>query len=190
MLPSRRRAPSSFLPLATTLLLLTGPSSAQEEERLPRKDLEADVRALVGHLEEAHPDPYLRGGGRIAFHRRVFETIDSLPREGMTRDDFYEHLLPLVASVRDGHTRLHAPRRETDEPGLPLAWRVIDTSLYVAAVFDPAHEELLGYESHVWPRSLGCRSRSSWPDKGVALATITSTTISGTCGGRWRSATS
>jgi hypothetical protein len=119
-------------------------AQAQEEERLPRDLLIEDVRHLASTIEAAHPDPYSGGGGMIAFHRRLQETIRSIPPDGMTHPQFYRHLLPFVASVRDGHTTLRAPR---DAGGtewvLPFDFMVLDSSLYVSRIFAAGHDELL-----------------------------------------------
>ena len=34
-----------------------------------------DIRQLANILETTHPQPYFKGGGRVAFHRRVHEII-------------------------------------------------------------------------------------------------------------------
>lgn len=44
-------------------------------KEISREKLIADVRQLSDILEKAHPDPYLRGGGKIAFHRRLQKTV-------------------------------------------------------------------------------------------------------------------
>ena len=49
-------------------------------------------------LEQAHPDPYIRGGGRVAFHRRLYDAMASVPPDGMTREAFHELLLPIAGS--------------------------------------------------------------------------------------------
>lgn len=96
-------------------------------------ELEEDVRQLARILDSAHPDPYGRGGGRIAFHRRMQDALRAIPDSGMTASDFHDLLLPLVASVRDGHTGVWLPGvKSSPAPGLPFRFRVIGESLYVA----------------------------------------------------------
>lgn len=54
-----------------------------------RGQLIADARQLAEILESAHPNPYINGGGRIAFHRRLHRILNAIPEDGMTRDEFY-----------------------------------------------------------------------------------------------------
>jgi hypothetical protein len=44
-----------------------------------RDELIQDVRQLSNLIEAVHPDPYIRGGGKIAYHRRLHETIGAIP---------------------------------------------------------------------------------------------------------------
>lgn len=47
--------------------------------------------------------------GKIAFHRRLQDALLQVPEDGLPLKDFYRLLLPLVASVGDGHTFLLPP---------------------------------------------------------------------------------
>ena len=44
-----------------------------------RDELIQDARQLSDFIEAVHPDPYIRGGGKIAYHRRLHETIGAIP---------------------------------------------------------------------------------------------------------------
>jgi len=66
-----------------------------------RDELIEDARQLADAIESAHPDPYTRGGGRIAFHRRLQRLLNAIPEEGMTQDEFIRLLRPFVAAVGD-----------------------------------------------------------------------------------------
>jgi hypothetical protein len=118
---------------------------SQEEKVFSRDELIKDCRQLSQILESAHPDPYIRGGGKIAFHRRFQNMLCSIPEEGMTKKGFFKLLLPFVAAVRDGHTRVFIGQSEqSSDPGLPFVFRIIDESLYVDRVYNKNHESLFG----------------------------------------------
>ncbi len=131
------------LPLA--LVLATGALDAQHNV-LERNLLIEDVRQLADILETTHPDPYSHGGGRIAFHRRLHEVLRSIPRDGMTRDEFIKLLRPFVAAIGDQHTSIYT-NYETDRAapgGLPFVFEPIERSLYVLVPFSPSDNEYIG----------------------------------------------
>ena len=111
-----------------------------------REQLIADTRQLADILESAHPDPYINGGGRIAFHRRLHRVLNAIPEEGMTRDEFYRLLRPFVAGVGDAHTNFlggyEVDRRRPG--GVPLRFAVVEESLVVSGVAGEAQRDLLG----------------------------------------------
>jgi hypothetical protein len=72
-----------------------------------REQLIEDARQLADTIERTHPDPYTRGGGKIAYHRRLQRLLNAIPKEGMTKNEFIRLLRPFVAAVRDSHTYLH-----------------------------------------------------------------------------------
>ena len=125
-------------------MISAGGSAA--EKRIERGRLVEDARYIAATLEEVHPDPYLMGGGRIAFHRRLYELITGIPQEGMTRSEFYFHLRPFVTAVGDAHTWLNSPEM-TYWPmpgGVPLYFWVVEKSLYVRGVFRDEDMDLIG----------------------------------------------
>jgi hypothetical protein len=131
------------LPLA--LVLATRMSHAQQNV-LEGNLLIEDVRQLADILESTHPDPYRHGGGRIAFHRRLHEVLRSIPREGMTRNEFIKLLRPFVAAIGDQHTSIYT-EYETDNAapgGLPFVFEPIEKSLYVLLPFSPPDNEYIG----------------------------------------------
>jgi hypothetical protein len=118
---------------------------SQEEKVFSREELIKDCRQLAQSLESAHPDPYINGAGKIAFHRRLQNTLQAIPAEGMTLNEFYKLLLPFVAAVRDGHTAIVNPENQQNpEPGLPIGFNIVEEILYVDSVYNKAHEPLLG----------------------------------------------
>ena len=126
------------------LQMLTSISGNSQDFR--RDSIIEDIRQLADILESSHPDPYIRGGGKIAFHRRLHQLILSIPEEGTRKEDFQKLLLPFVASVGDGHTRIHVEYKNNEKQpaGIPLYFSIIEKSLYVSGVVDENHKNLIG----------------------------------------------
>jgi len=129
--------------------LLVGSSThiRETDKVLSRKVLIEDIRELSHILETAHPDPYINGGGKIAYHRRLQNLIRGIPSTGMTKENFYNYLLPFIAKLGDGHTKIFhkefSPNevKEVNPGGIPLYFQPIEERLYVSAV---VHEEDVG----------------------------------------------
>ena len=121
-------------------------ATAARQGAFSREQLIEDARQLASILENSHPDPYINGGGRIAFHRRLHRVLNAIPDEGMTRDEFFRLLRPFVAGVGDAHTNfLSGYEVDRRRPGgLPLRFRVVEQSLVVAGVAREEHRGLLG----------------------------------------------
>ncbi|MFX0066487.1 MAG: hypothetical protein ACFFC7_30390 [Candidatus Hermodarchaeota archaeon] len=66
------------------------------DPKIKRDALIQDIRDLTDILENAHPDPYIRGGGKIVYHRRLQNLIRGIPPEGMSRQEFFFHLRPFI----------------------------------------------------------------------------------------------
>ncbi len=121
--------------VAPALLAWIVPAAARADDArvFTRAELLADAEQLAASLEEAHPDPYVNGGGKVAFHRRLDDLLGGIPAGGMTKEQFYRRLLPFVAALRDGHTAVLAPEPDgAPRPGLPIAFRIVEESLVVA----------------------------------------------------------
>ena len=105
-----------------------------------------DARQLAEAIESAHPDPYIRGGGKIAFHRRLQRLLNAIPAQGMTREEFIRLLRPFIAAVGDAHTELWSDYSvNADAPGgVPLRFGIVEQSLYVAGVPDEGSRDLIG----------------------------------------------
>ncbi len=124
--------------------LIVAALAALTEDRIDRGLLIEDTRYLARTLERSHPDPYLNGGGKVAFHRRLHQTLRTIPEEGMTTEEFYRLLLPFVASVKDGHTSLSSPAAGASrQAGLPFEFIILDGRLHVSQAFSRGHRELL-----------------------------------------------
>ncbi len=116
-------------------------------EIIARNELIKDIRQLTNILEETHPDPYINGGGKIAYHRRLQELILSIPEQGMTREEFFFHISPFIANLEDAHTGLYLGKELLDKEnpgGIPLYFIPIENSLYVGAVTKEEHYSFLG----------------------------------------------
>lgn len=125
--------------LALTVAVSVGQTYSREE-------LIEDVRALASIIEDAHPDPYIRGGGKVAFHRRLHATLAAVPEEGMTREEVYGLIRPFVAAIGDAHTVVHgAYSHDYEEPGgVPLYFDIVGDELYVLGVSREDERELIG----------------------------------------------
>ncbi|NHJ49336.1 MAG: hypothetical protein FK733_16220 [Asgard group archaeon] len=115
--------------------------------KIAREKLIQDVRQLTNILEQAHPDPYINGGGKVAYHRRLQELILSIPEKGMTKEEFFFHINPFIAKLEDAHTGLYFDKELQDKEnpgGVPLYFIPIENSLVVSAVTREDDYPLLG----------------------------------------------
>jgi hypothetical protein len=128
------------------LMIFLSPVVEADTRKIDRDSLVADVRQLANLIEQVHPDPYIKGGGKTAFHRRLQSTLAKIPTEGMTRVDFYRLLRPFVTAIGDAHTWLQSAYGWTsDVPGgIPLYFGVVGTDLYVFAVPEEQYRPLIG----------------------------------------------
>ena len=113
-----------------------------EDTLYTQEKLFEDTRELIRIIETVHPDPYINGGGKIAFHRRFYNTLKAIPKEGMLLNDYYNLLLPFVANIRDAHTRLY-PVNVDYRSVLPLEFKIIDNKLVVSGIYSKVNENLL-----------------------------------------------
>jgi hypothetical protein len=122
------------------------PTSSAGSRHYGREELIEDARQLADAIETAHPDPYINGGGRVAFHRRLQRLLKAIPDDGMTRDAFIRLLRPFVAAVGDSHTDIWDDYRTNDYApgGVPLVFGIVEESLYVAGVPQGVDEDLIG----------------------------------------------
>jgi hypothetical protein len=111
-----------------------------------KQQLIEDSRQLLSYLENIHPDPYLFSGGKVAFHRRFQNMLQSIPAKGIAKDDFIRLLRPFIASLADAHTALLTAYSydRTAPGGVPLSFASIEKCLYVDGVPSPKDKALLG----------------------------------------------
>lgn len=130
--------------LAGVAMLAAAPSAASMEQLLSRELLVEDAYQLRDTIEDAHPDPYLNGGGKIAFHRRFHELLGRIPEQGTTAGEFLALLQPFVAAIGDSHTAVRAADGETTPLLLPIGFRVAEEQLVVDRVAEQQQAALLG----------------------------------------------
>jgi hypothetical protein len=119
-------------------------SSSANDDRFTREALIEDAYQLRDAIEEAHPDPYLNGGGKIAFHRRFHDLLVRIPADGMTRDQFLSLLGPFVAAVGDSHTAVINAAGQSTPINLPLRFKIVEEQLVVAGVALEKQRRLIG----------------------------------------------
>ena len=105
-----------------------------------------DSRQLLSYLENVHPDPYRYSGGKVAFHRRFQDVLQSIPPQGMAMNDYFLLLSPFIAAIGDGHTVLlmsYGLDRQASG-GLPLSFASIEKFIYVDGVPSEKDRALLG----------------------------------------------
>jgi len=121
--------------------LIAGSVSA--EQLFSQEELIEDAKQMLNLLEDVHPQPYLKSGGKIAFHGLFQSILNAIPADGMSREDFRGLLSPLVAAAGDGHTYVYADG-PFDFAGIPLLFYVVQQELYVAAVPEEDQRQYLG----------------------------------------------
>jgi hypothetical protein len=131
---------------ATPGTALTSPTPTARPGYFSRNELIEDTRQLADILESTHPDPYIRGGGKIAFHRRLHQLLNAIPEEGMTKYEFVRLLRPFIAAIGDGHTDILYDYQLNDAypGGVPLLFDIVEQSLYVAGVPNEEDSHLIG----------------------------------------------
>lgn len=120
--------------------------SCSQDTLISKTMLVEDLRQLASILESSHPDPYINGGGKVAFYIRLHEALESIPEKGMTIAQFYRVAASLAAQVGDAHTSIYdAYEYNRNSPGgIPLIFEATGRSLYIQAVPLKSSKELIG----------------------------------------------
>lgn len=126
----------SFLTQALFLLFVAETLYSQDS-LLQRDAIIEDIRQLADIIENTHPGPYSAGGGRIAFHCRLHETLNAVPEDGMTVNDLIRLIRPFLAAVGDQHTEIYSeyPADPSAPGGVPFVFDIVEKDLYVIAAF-------------------------------------------------------
>jgi len=116
------------------------------EKRFSPEELIADARQLTAIIEDTHPDPYKRIGGKVAYHAHFQHVLHAIPDEGMTKNEFISLLRSFIAAIGDSHTEICADHNvDLVAPGgIPLRFTVAEQSLVVSGVPGTQFESLLG----------------------------------------------
>lgn len=80
----------TFVLFLSSLLFLLS-AQAQVNNNL-RDTLTSDFDSFIKILEETHPDPYTRFGGKVFFHKAAYEVRSKLEK-GRTGNTFRLHIL-------------------------------------------------------------------------------------------------
>lgn len=99
--------------MRTLLLLIFSflslfPLEAQVSTTL-RDTLISDFDSFINILEETHPDPHTRFGGKVLFHKAASEVRDKLEKEEHTVHDFAQLLSDFLIRLGDGHSYVGVP---------------------------------------------------------------------------------
>ena len=123
-LPAARRQATSYDPART----------------IPTESLQADLKVLWDILEEGHGglDRYTP----VDVLKKSFDAVGRGLTEPRTEFDFYLRLLPLIAEIKDGHTRLTLSREggaylDAEPMMLPLGLRFIAGKVYAFRDLSP-----------------------------------------------------
>lgn len=112
---------------------------------LTRHQMREDLAQLCSILVEAHPDPFWGSGGHINFYRKVDGIYSNLPEE-LPVDMYLALLRPLVASLRDGHTKIGTPGGLPESSSrIGVDFDILAEGLYVKRAFSAEYQSLLGY---------------------------------------------
>lgn len=127
----------------TLIFLLAFPSINAQVPTTLRDTLISDFNSFIEILEQTHPDPYTRFGGKVYFHKAAYELRCKLEKEEYTIRDFAMLLSGFLTTLNDGHSYVGIPEltespeshRKTEEPlYLPIEIATIPDGLIVSKV--------------------------------------------------------
>ena len=100
--------------------------SAEKSEKYMK-----DFSFFIEKLEETHPDPYTRFGGRVEFYREI-ENTKAKVKEAKTDVEFVELLNSFLAPLKDGHTYMNSiSKDEESNKELPVKFRIAADGLFI-----------------------------------------------------------
>ncbi len=90
-----------------------------------------DFDFFIDKLEETHPDPYTRFGGRVEFYRDMKKTKERV-KEAKTDDEFVELLNSFLSPLKDGHTYINSINKgDKSNKVLPVKFRIASDGLFI-----------------------------------------------------------
>lgn len=134
--------------LSIFFFLFLLPVKAQATTDL-RDTLIADFDSFIKILEETHPDPYTRFGGKVLFYKAAYEVRGKLEKEEHTVYDFAMLLSDFLIRLGDGHSYVEVPKITEYEQNmddllcLPIEISTIPDGLILSKV-PTEHKELIG----------------------------------------------
>ena len=140
----KRKIFISLLLLIFNCILLCG------QGKIHYKEMEQDFNYLVKTIEETHPDPYTIFGGKMAFHKKVHDIRNNLPKEGISIFEFYLLLSEFISMLNDGHTFISNPeQQEPSKKLLPVRLFFYSDALYIRDAKNEYKEYLGSKVTHV-----------------------------------------
>lgn len=112
---------------------------------LNRSQMQEDLTYLCELLVTSHPDPFWGAGGALNFYRRVDDIYKALP-DRLGVGEYVGRIRPVVASLRDGHTKIDmaAGNKPMAPSYLAVGFGILADGLYVDRVATPELLKLLG----------------------------------------------
>lgn len=129
----------TLLSIILILLLAFPPINAQVPTTL-RDTLISDFNSFIEILEQTHPDPYTRFGGKVHFHKAAYELRCKLEKEEYNIRDFAILLSGFLTTLNDGHSYVGIPESpeshcKTEDPlYLPIEIATIPDGLIVSKI--------------------------------------------------------
>lgn len=103
-----------IISLLTFLLVVVNVNAQNSKAKFSKDQLNEDFNLLVKAIKETHVNPY------SVLSENEFDSKVSLIKENLTDSltlkQFYRLIAPLVASLKDGHTKLSFPGRKILDP--------------------------------------------------------------------------
>ncbi len=135
------------LSLFALLVALMWMSNAHAQ--IPTDSIVADFNEFIRLLEETHPDPYTKYGGRPFFRRDAMETRFALEQDSVTSaDELARRISKFLIPLKDGHTNIQTDLfAYDDEDDISMAppvsfWPISDGAIINAIMSD--HKDMLG----------------------------------------------
>lgn len=119
--------------------------SAAAQPPTLRDSLVSDFDTFIALLEQTHPDPYTRFGGKVTFHKEAYELRRRLSTEEHTVREFAQLLSRFLSRLGDGHSFVGVPPLpdSSQERYLPVGISVIPAGLLLTEVPEK-HKNLIG----------------------------------------------
>ena len=116
--------------------------------QIPTDSIVADFNEFVRLLEETHPDPYTKYGGRPFFRKSAMETRFGLEEDSVTSaDELARRISKFLIPLKDGHTNIQTNLFSTtdDEVSMapPVSFWPINDGVFINSIMS-SHKELLG----------------------------------------------